>query len=117
MLKLLADENFNNVILRGLADLNPSLDIVRVQDVGLDGADDLSVLDWAAAQDRVLVTHDLKTVPQFAAERIQQGLAMPGVVRVGPQLPIAKAIEDLEFLAVCGDPPDLENQIIHLPLT
>jgi hypothetical protein len=56
-------------------------------------------------------------MPQFAAERMQQGLSMPGIIRVGLQLPIAKAIEDLQFLAVCGDPADLENRVIHLPLT
>lgn len=40
MLKLAADENFNNDIVRGLLRRNPTLDIVRVQDVGLSGADD-----------------------------------------------------------------------------
>lgn len=40
MLKLLADENFNNNIVRGLLRRNVDLDIVRVQDVGLIGVDD-----------------------------------------------------------------------------
>lgn len=39
MLRLLADENFNNNIVRGLLRRKPDLDIVRVQDVGLSGAD------------------------------------------------------------------------------
>jgi len=33
MLRLAADEDFNNDILRGLVRQNPSLDIVRLQDV------------------------------------------------------------------------------------
>jgi hypothetical protein len=40
MLLLVSDENFNNDIARGLLRRNPDLDIVRVQDVGLRGADD-----------------------------------------------------------------------------
>ena len=48
MLRLAADENFNGDIVRGLVRRNPKLDIVRVQDVGLSGADDPSVLQWAA---------------------------------------------------------------------
>ena len=40
MLMLAADENFNNNIVRGLFRRNPQLDIVRIQDVGLSGADD-----------------------------------------------------------------------------
>ncbi len=45
MLLLVADENFNNDIVRGVLRKNPGLDIVRVQDVGLRGADDSLVLE------------------------------------------------------------------------
>jgi predicted nuclease of predicted toxin-antitoxin system len=58
MLRLAADENFNGDIVRGLLRRNPKLDIVRVQDVGLSGADDPSVLQSAADRGRILVTHD-----------------------------------------------------------
>jgi hypothetical protein len=40
MLRLAADENFNNNIVRGLLRRLPHLDIVRVQDTGVSGADD-----------------------------------------------------------------------------
>jgi hypothetical protein len=43
-LRWLADENFNNDILRAPFRLNPTLDIVRAQDVGLSGVDDSSLL-------------------------------------------------------------------------
>lgn len=50
MLRLGADENFNNDIIRGLIRRKPDVDIVRVQDVGLSGADDPEVLEsWSAA--------------------------------------------------------------------
>ena len=44
MLRLLADENFNGDIVRGLLLRQSDLDIIRVQDVGLAGADDPDVL-------------------------------------------------------------------------
>jgi hypothetical protein len=47
-MKFLADENFNNGILRGVRRRIPELDVVRVQDVGLSAIDDIEVLDWAA---------------------------------------------------------------------
>ncbi|MBO1349959.1 MAG: DUF5615 family PIN-like protein [Hormoscilla sp. GUM202] len=47
MVKLLADENFNNHIIRGVLRQNPNVDILRVQDVDLSGADDPIVLKWA----------------------------------------------------------------------
>jgi hypothetical protein len=41
MLMLAVDENFNNnIIMRGLLRRNPDLNIVRIQDVGLSGADE-----------------------------------------------------------------------------
>ena len=40
MIKFLADENFNNQIVKGVLGKNPDIDMVRVQDVGLKGADD-----------------------------------------------------------------------------
>ena len=62
MLLLVADENFNNDILRGLLQCDPSLDIVRIQDVGLTHARDPDVLEWAAQENRVLLTHDKNTI-------------------------------------------------------
>ncbi len=60
MLRLAADENLNSDIFRGLIRRKPHLDIVRIQDVGLSGAEDAEVLDWAAREGRVLLTHDHK---------------------------------------------------------
>ena len=37
MLRLLADENFNGVIVRGLLLRRPDMDLFRVHDVGLRG--------------------------------------------------------------------------------
>jgi predicted nuclease of predicted toxin-antitoxin system len=73
MLRLAADENFNGDIVRGLLRRNPKLDIVRVQDVGLSGANDPSVLQWAAGQGRVIVTHDISTLAKHAFDRIAPG--------------------------------------------
>jgi hypothetical protein len=50
---MLADENFNNDIIRGVRRRLAGVDIVRVQDVQLSGADDPTVLEWAAENQRV----------------------------------------------------------------
>ena len=48
MLRLAADENLNDNIIRGLLRRRPDVDIMRVRDAGLSGADDPTVLEWAA---------------------------------------------------------------------
>jgi predicted nuclease of predicted toxin-antitoxin system len=70
MIRFLADENFNGKIVRGLRIQNPDVDIVRVQDTEISGADDRAVLEWAAQAGRILLTHDLDTMTYYANERL-----------------------------------------------
>jgi hypothetical protein len=116
MLRLATDEDFNNRILRGLLRRRPDLEIVRVPDAGLIGSGDAEVLDWAARERRVLLTHDVTTMKQVVDERVAAGLPMPGVFEVGQQIPIAQAIEDILLLAECSLEGEWEGQIIFLPL-
>ena len=87
MLRLAADENFNNDIVWGVLRRNPNVDIVRIQDVNLSGADDPTILAWAASVGRVLLTHDVKTMTRYAYERTTAGLAMPGLFEVSRDIP------------------------------
>jgi len=116
MLRLAADENLNNSIVRGLLRRQPELDIVRIQDVGLSGADDPTVLEWAAKEGRVLLTHDVSTITKYAYERVRAGQPMPGVFEVGRDVPIGRAIEDILLLAEYSLDNEWEGQVRYLPL-
>ena len=116
MLRVAADENFNNDIIRGLLRRKPDVDIVRVQDVGLSGADDPAVLEWAARHERVLVTHDVSTLSKHAYERVGAGQRMPGVFEVSTSLAVGDAIEDLLRIVECSLEGEWEGQVRYLPL-
>lgn len=116
MLRLLADENFNNNIVRGLLRRRPDLDLVRVQDVGLSRADDPAVLEWAAQEGRILLTHDVTTITFYAYERIRAGLSMPGVFETNRTVPMGVAIEDILLLVDCSLEGEWEGQVRYLPL-
>jgi len=116
MLRLAADENFNNDIVRGLLRRKLELDIVRIQDVGLSGADDPTVLEWAAQEGRVLLTHDVTTITRYAYERVKAGQSMPGVFEVSRAVPVGRAIEDILLLAECSLESEWEGQVRYLPL-
>jgi predicted nuclease of predicted toxin-antitoxin system len=64
-IRFLADENFKLAIVEGLLLQSPGLDIVRVQDVGLTGLDDPTLLAWAAQEGRILLTHDANRSSNF----------------------------------------------------
>ncbi len=116
MLGFAADENFNMHIVNGVLRRLPEADIVRVQDAGLEGADDPAVLEWAASEGRVLLTHDTNTLTGFAYERTTRGLPMPGVFVVSMKVPVGVAIEEILLLAECGVEGEFEGQVRYLPL-
>ena len=116
MISFAADENFDGTIVRGLLKRNPALGIVRIQDVGLAGADDPRVLEWAAGEGRVLLTHDVATVTHYAYVRVREGKPMPGVIEVGARVAVGQAIEDLLLLAECSFDNEFEGQVVYLPL-
>ncbi len=116
MLRFAADENFNNDILDGLLRRKPELDVLRVQDTDLLGSDDPAVLAWADEVRRIILTHDINTLPGFAYERILAGQSMAGVFVVRQTFPIGPVIEDLLFLAECSRDGEWEGQVLYLPL-
>jgi hypothetical protein len=116
MLRFAADENFNNDIIRGLLRRKPDLDIVRVQDGGLSGADDPAVLEWASLEGRILLTHDVSTITKYAYERVRADKSMPGVFEISYEVPVGLAIEDILLLAEGSLEGEWEGQIRYLPL-
>lgn len=116
MLKLAADENLSQRIVSGLRRRRSGLDLATVQSAGLAGAADPEVLTWAAEEDRVLVTHDTRTMTSHAYARVTAGQQMPGVVAVPSHLPLAQAIDELVLIAELAEPDELRDRVLRLPL-
>jgi hypothetical protein len=116
MIRFLLDENFNGKIVRGLRARKPDVDMIRVQDTELSGADDPTVLEWAVKEGRILLTHDLDTMTKYANERIEQGLPLAGVIFVRDTLPVAKVIGDLLAVLGASEASEWENRTDFLPL-
>ena len=115
-MRWLADENFNNDIVRALLRRRPGFDIVRAQDVGLSGADDVAILEWAARHDRVLLTHDVTTLTAHAYHRAGLGERMPGVFEVKCSAHVSAAVLDILLLTDCSKHREWEGQVRYLPL-
>jgi hypothetical protein len=115
MIRFLLDENFNGKIARGLVARKPDVDMIRVQDTEISSADDPTILEWAAKQGRILLTHDVATMTKYANERIKQGLPMAGVIFVRDTLPVAKVIDDL-LTVLASEVHEWENRTDFLPL-
>ncbi len=116
MFKLLIDENLDQRILRGLKLQVPSLLYTVVQETGLAGARDATLLQWATENQHVIVTHDRTTMLKAAHERKRSGQKTAGVVIIKKELPLRRAIEDLVLVLECSTESERENQIVFIPL-
>ena len=116
LLCLLSDENLDNHVVRGLVRRLPTIDLIRVQDVGLKGTDDQTILHWAADHGRILLTHDRRTVPGFALYRVTEGKPMSGVFVVHTRMPVARAIDEVLLVVQCSSAEDWADQVIYFPL-
>jgi predicted nuclease of predicted toxin-antitoxin system len=116
VIRLLSDQNFNAHILNGLLRRVQLLDVVRIQDVGLSAAEDPAILDWAAREGRVLITHDRRTIPRFAYERVRAGEPMAGVFIVDNLLPVGQAIDQLVLAVECSFDDEWKDRVLYFPL-
>lgn len=116
MLRLVSDADVNGDTLRGLCARLPGLDLVRVQDVLLEGIHDTEVLEWAAAENRILITNDRNTMVGFAYDRVQAGKEVPGLIVTSSGQPIGAAVEDLALIAEYLSAVEIRDQVVvYLP--
>lgn len=116
MLRLLSDENFNGDIIRGLFLRQPDFDLLRVQDVGLQEVDDPAISEWAANNDRIVLTHDRATMPDFAYQRLSKNDSLPGLFVVNDQMPTRQSIDELLLLSNCSNQSEWKGIVLYLPL-
>jgi predicted nuclease of predicted toxin-antitoxin system len=109
MIRLLIDEDVHGDIVEGLRRRLPTVDLLRVQDVGLSNTPDRDILQWAASEERIVVSVDKKTLPVDAWNRVALGLPMPGVAILRTVLSIGQAIRELELMAAIGCAEDFRN--------
>lgn len=74
------------------------------------------MLTWAEQEQRLIFTHDRRTMPAHCKIAMEAGHTIAGVVIVSDSLPISKVIEDLELIVTCSQASEWQNVVLHLPL-
>lgn len=113
-LGLYMDHHIRSAITKGL--LRRDVEVITAYQDGRSETDDPALLDRATALDRVLVSNDEDLLIE-AARRQVEGRLFHGVIYVAQdRIPIGECIRDLELIAKAGEPRDVENQVLFLPL-
>ena len=86
----------------------------RTGNCSLGSLADPVILEYAASQNRVIVTHDRNTMTAHAQDPMNQSLRLSGLIVLDPFISIGKAIQEVGTLAEAGDPGHLDGQILFL---
>jgi hypothetical protein len=110
-----ADNDLNQRIVAATRRLAPEIDFQTAVLAGLhDSVPDPRVLEIAADADRVLVTHDRRTMPThfsaFLASR-----HTPGVIIVPKSMPIGLAAEWLHLIWAASEAEEYADVLYQLP--
>ena len=76
-IRFLADADLNQAIVTGVREREPALDFMTANEAKLEGHGDPDVLEFAANQRRILVSHDTSTMPVHFSKRLRSGEASP----------------------------------------
>jgi predicted nuclease of predicted toxin-antitoxin system len=115
-MRFLADENFNGKVLSGVRKALPDIDVVRVQDTSMSGSPDPQLLEWAAKEERIVLTHDVQTMAGFANDRVRAGLKMPEIIEVKMSKSIGTITDELVLMIAASSAEEFESQVKYIPI-
>ena len=92
------------------------VDVLTTQEDDRRATDDAVLLDRATELGRVMFSFDADML-RHTAESLEKGIEFAGLVFAHPtRISVGECIRDIEILAKAGEPKDLANQILYLPL-
>lgn len=114
--RFLADHDLNEHIIDGVLRREPAAEFVRARAVGLDDRPDPEVLEFAATQGLIIVSHDVNTMPGHAYARLAAGQPVAGLFMVKQTHPVGPMIDSLVLIWSASEAAEWHDQVVYLPL-
>ena len=115
MIRFQADADLHQGIVDAVCGREPAIDFASAADSNLEGVADPNVLDIAARQGRILITHDRRTMVEHFRSRLEEGKSSPGVFLVSQSAPIGEVVEAILTVWAASELWEWENQLRYLP--
>lgn len=109
-----ADADLSESIVWAMRRKEPMIDFQTSNEANLEGLGDDIVLALAAGENRILITHDRRTMPHHFGEFIQHQ-TYPGVFIVRKRFEMSKVIEAIHLVWFASEPEEWINVISALP--
>ena len=110
-----ADADLNQAIVTGVIRRQANLSFQTATEASLEGLKDPEVLALSAKQQRILVTHDRRTMPTEFAEFIVN-TESAGVLIVSRKTALETVIEELLIIWAVSTAEEWINRIAKIPL-
>jgi hypothetical protein len=107
-----ADNDLKFGIVKAVRRREPTIDFVSAQEAGLDGEGDPELLDRIAADGRVLVSHDRRTMIAHFRAHLAAGNSGP---RLLIDSLVGDVVEALVYVWALAKPVDLRDQAYYSP--
>ncbi len=108
MMKFMLDQNYEVAVQTGLKALG--YDVIRPFDVGLSAASDDVILDFAKAENRVLLTHDQDFLRMHAQRMSHTGI----VFSKQNHYKVGEIIQFLLLMDACYSADEMKNRLEYL---
>ena len=114
--KFLVDHDLNEQIVVGVLRGAPAAEFRRVRELGFATRNDAFLLDYAAGQGLIIVSHDVNTKPAAAYERLGDGRAVAGLFMVQQTYPVGPIIDQLLLIWSAIEQEEWANHVVFLPM-
>ncbi len=109
-----ADADLSENIIWAVKREEPMIDFQTANQVNLHGLGDDVVLVLTASENKILVSHDRRTMPFYFGEFIQQQTS-PGVFIIRKRFEMSKVVEAIILVWFASEPEEWSNNISELP--
>ena len=106
----------NEHIIDGVLRREPAIEFIRAREVNLGDHPDPEVLEYAAVNGYVIVSHDVNTMPGHAQERMVAARPMAGLLMAQQRSPIGQIIDSLVLIWTASEAEEWQSQICFLPI-
>ena len=110
-----ADADLNQIIVKAALRKEPAIDFQTATDANLAGKSDVEVLKIASKENRILVSHDQRTMPYHFASFIMDQSSY-GVILISKKMSVTEASEELFMIWALSELEEWVNRIARLPL-
>jgi hypothetical protein len=113
--RYLADHDLNEHIIAGVLRSELAIEFLRVRDLGMSKWSDAEILEHAARNELIVVSHDVNTMPASAYARIAHGRSVCGLFMAPQMSPVKPVIESLILAWAGSELEEWKDQVIFLP--